>query len=105
VLLDVARAHGGKAANTVSVDWTRPPEHIEPMALQDFDPERWILFHEAVDRLPIEEREVVGLRFYHGWKQKHIAELFQVDVRTVRRRWSSAREKLQVLAGALFDDE
>ena len=41
-------------------------------------------------RLPVREREVVGLVFYHGWTQGQVAELFQVDVRTVRRWWESA---------------
>ena len=40
------------------------------------------------------EREVVGLVFYHGWTQAQVAELFQVDVRTVRRWWESALVKL-----------
>jgi DNA-directed RNA polymerase specialized sigma24 family protein len=38
---------------------------------------------------------VVGLTFYHGWKQGQIAELLGVDVRTVRRRWHTAVLKLQ----------
>ena len=37
--------------------------------------------------LPVREREVVGLVFYHGWTQAQVAELFGVDVRTVRRWW------------------
>src|SRR5262245_46765449 len=31
------------------------------------DLERWCAFHAAVERLPVAEREVVGLVFYHGW--------------------------------------
>lgn len=44
--------------------------------------------------LPTDEREVVGLIFYHGWSQEEVAELFQVTERTVRRWWQSARLKL-----------
>jgi RNA polymerase sigma factor (sigma-70 family) len=54
------------------------------------DLDLWAAFHEQVDRLPVEEREVVGLTFYHGWTQAQIAELFGVDERTVRRRWRAA---------------
>ena len=61
--------------------------------------ERWCAFHEAVEQLPAEEREVVGLVFYHGWTQAQIAELFQVTERTVRRRWQSACLKLHQLVG------
>ncbi len=59
----------------------------------------WCRFHDAVDQLPAEEREVMGLVFYHGWTQAQIAELFQVDERTIRRRWQSACLKLQRLVG------
>jgi RNA polymerase sigma-70 factor (ECF subfamily) len=62
------------------------------------DLESWTALHEAVDRLPVELREVFGLTFYHGWTQQQIAELFAVDVRTVRRRWLAA---CQVLVDAL----
>jgi RNA polymerase sigma factor (sigma-70 family) len=55
-----------------------------------------------VARLPAEEREVVGLTFYHGWTQAQIAELFSVDERTIRRRWRSACQRLgKALGGQL----
>ncbi len=59
--------------------------------------ELWCQFHQAVETLPLQEREVVGLVYYHGWTQPQVAELFQVDVRTVRRWWKSAAAKLQGL--------
>lgn len=59
------------------------------------DVEDWGRFHEEVERLPAEEREVVGLTFYHGWSQSEVAELFQIDERTVRRRWQRAMLKLR----------
>ena len=58
------------------------------------DLDRWTNFHEAVEKLPPDEREVVGLIFYHGWQQSQVAELFQVNVRTVKRWWQSALLKL-----------
>jgi len=56
--------------------------------------ELWRRFHEAVDRLPTEEREVVSLTFYHGWTHVEIAEMLHVCDRTVRRRWTSACARL-----------
>ena len=50
-------------------------------------------FHEAVERLPAEEREAFGLKYYHGWPLADIAELFQVSVRTVQR-WQTSAEGL-----------
>jgi RNA polymerase sigma factor (sigma-70 family) len=52
--------------------------------------ERWCDFHIRVEHLPVEEREVVGLIFYHGWTYQQIAELFGVSPRTIARRWRSA---------------
>jgi RNA polymerase sigma-70 factor (ECF subfamily) len=69
---------------------------------RDDDLDLWCRFHEAVDHLPATEREVVGLSFYHGWTQAQIAELFQVDERTVRRWWRSACARLsEALRGQL----
>jgi DNA-directed RNA polymerase specialized sigma24 family protein len=48
---------------------------------------------------------VFGLTFCHGWTQPQIADLFGVDVRTVRRRWRAAAEALhRALGGALPGD-
>jgi RNA polymerase sigma factor (sigma-70 family) len=69
-----------------------PPEELE----------RWCRFHEAIERLPVAEREVLGLVFYHGWSQKEIAELFQVDERTVRRWWRHACDRVARDLGGQF---
>lgn len=61
--------------------------------------ERWCTFHEQVEQLPVEEREVVGLTVYHNWTQVEIAELFGVSERTIRRRWLEALRKLHAVLG------
>jgi RNA polymerase sigma-70 factor (ECF subfamily) len=72
-----------------SADSTRlnndPAAPVEPADLA-----RWTAFHEQVETLPAEEREVVSLVFYHGWTQAEVADLFQVTERTIRRWWQSA---------------
>ena len=101
-LLDLARRCKGKSHVTLDApdDSDRPAaQKVEPQAAPAADFELWVRFHQAVDELPIEEREVVGLVFYHGWTQVRIAELFKVDERTIRRRWSSACERLRGLVG------
>lgn len=91
-LLDLARSpdarHPGERPR-----WDEMPDE---RAGSD-DLERWTAFHEAVERLPAEEREVMGLVFYHGWTQKQAAELFGVTERTVGRWWHSACLRLQTL--------
>ena len=103
-LIDLARHHygpEGQAANHQShgprgEGETDGAGGLEP-ADRSQDPadlERWCAFHREVENLPAEEREVVGLIFYHGWTQADVAELFGVSERTVRRRWESALVKL-----------
>ena len=78
---------------------------IDPLA-QVLDPaetpeelDRWCAFHENVELLPTEQCEVVGLIFYNGWTQVHVAELLGISVRTVRRCWEDAMERLHTVAG------
>jgi RNA polymerase sigma-70 factor (ECF subfamily) len=80
-----------------------PPERVpDPGGDASDDLERWAAFHEQVEQLPVQEREVVSLTFYHGWTQADIAALFGVDERTVRRRWRLACWKLsEALGGRL----
>jgi RNA polymerase sigma-70 factor (ECF subfamily) len=99
-LLDLARRYRGPqglGANQASWPGAGPegraPEPVDPRSDRD-DLERWCAFHEEVERLPTEEREVVGLVFYHGWSQAEVAELFGVTVRTVQRWWQSALLRL-----------
>jgi DNA-directed RNA polymerase specialized sigma24 family protein len=47
-----------------------------------------------VEKLDPQNREIVGLVYYHGWTQAQVPELFQVNVRTVRRWWETALVKL-----------
>lgn len=59
----------------------------------------WCRFHVEVDNLPHDQREVVNLIVYHGWKPEQIAELLGVDERTVRHRWRDATAKLSHALG------
>jgi RNA polymerase sigma factor (sigma-70 family) len=55
---------------------------------------QWTELHEQIGALPEEEREVVGLLFYQGLSQAEAAEVLNVSVRTVQRRWHDALCKL-----------
>jgi RNA polymerase sigma factor (sigma-70 family) len=71
---------------------------VEPSDHQVEDPgeiDRWCAFHQHAERLPVEQREVMGLMYYHGWTQAEVAELLHITERTVRRHWRSARAKLR----------
>ncbi len=96
-LLDLARryrsrrvqgpSHAGEPGGTC-VGASAP----EPLDATD-DPndlDKWCAFHEAVERLPVEQREVVGLIYYHGWTQAEVAEHLRVSKRSVQRHWAAA---------------
>jgi RNA polymerase sigma-70 factor (ECF subfamily) len=104
-LLDLARRHcASHRPGMVHASQLPGGENggFNPVAPAD-DPgelEYWCAFHEEVEKLPPEEREVVGLIFYHGWAQAAVGEMLQVTERTVRRRWASALVRLnQALGG------
>jgi RNA polymerase sigma-70 factor (ECF subfamily) len=64
----------------------------------------WREFHEAVEKLPANEREVFELLWYQGLSQEEAAELLQCDRSTVKRRWRAARTSLfDALRGWLPD--
>jgi RNA polymerase sigma factor (sigma-70 family) len=63
---------------------------------------QWSEFHEQVEALPEEEREVVDLLWYQGLTQDEAAAILKVSDRTVKRRWQAARLKLHdALQGGL----
>jgi RNA polymerase sigma-70 factor (ECF subfamily) len=106
-LLDLAKhfygPHGAGANHASQAPGDGPPGQAREPADRRGDAEeleRWCAFHREVERLPAEEREVVGLVFYHGWTRAQVAELFQVAERTVRRRWEDAMVKLHAALNA-----
>jgi RNA polymerase sigma-70 factor (ECF subfamily) len=98
-LLDLARHfHGpqGQAAHHHS--GVLDASHVGGEEAPD-DLERWSAFHDKVAGLPAEERVVVDLIYYHGWGQAAVAEMLEVSVRTVQRRWETALSRLHQAIG------
>ncbi len=68
--------------------------------------EDWTLFHETVEKMPEEQRQVVDLLWYDGLTQPEAAEIIGVSLKTVKRRWQSARFLLRsALADRDFGQE
>ncbi len=92
-LIDLSRHYSGPenaAANhesqgDVPAEPGVPDLTHEPGALAD-----WREFHEQVAALPEEEREVFGLLFYQGLTQEDTADVLEISLRTVQRRWQAA---------------
>lgn len=55
----------------------------------------WADFHEQVERLPADERQVFQLLWYSGTTQREAAALLGVSERTVLRRYCRARLQLK----------
>ena len=53
--------------------------------------DRWTRFHQAVEMLSSELKEVFQLVWYLGADQKTIVDLVGCSVRTVKSRWHGAR--------------
>jgi RNA polymerase sigma-70 factor (ECF subfamily) len=54
-------------------------------------------WHQLVDRLPDDEREMFDLLYYHGLKQAAAAAVVGVSTETIGRRWSAAQVSLHRL--------
>jgi RNA polymerase sigma-70 factor (ECF subfamily) len=93
-LLDLARSHTRRPTVGLTAD---PPDRAGDLTELD----RWTALHEAVERLPADQREVFSCRFYHGWTQAQIAELLGISDRQVRRLWIDACLRLKAAVGDL----
>lgn len=67
---------------------------LHTIAAEPSDLAEWTAFHERVEALPDEEREVFDLLFYEGISQEEAARVLECSIRTVRRRWTDAKLRL-----------
>jgi len=83
-----ARHHtDGRGASREQVGGQRHEDaSVEPDDLDD-----WTRFHETIEGLPEDQREVVNLLWYAGLSHAEAASLLGVNERTIRRRWLAAR--------------
>lgn len=99
-LIDLARSYYGPEGLGANhhTDGADPGARLAEIGDGSDRPEtldEWVAFHEAVGRLPAEEREVFGLLWYRGMTHAQAAEALGVATKTVQRRWASARLLLQ----------
>ncbi len=103
-LIDMARHYEGaqgmghhhQTQRAMKPEESQAPDRFEA-AESTHDPHAvavWSELHESIDQLPDDQREVTELLWYHGMTQAEAADLLKVDVRTIKRRWRSARMAL-----------
>ena len=51
----------------------------------------WSQFHAQISKLPPDELEVFDLVYYDGLTQEEAAEVLEISLRTLKRRWQSAK--------------
>lgn len=102
-LIDLARRYRGPMsfeANHATripepADASEPPSPIDQAAAADESLDRWSAFHDVIEGLPADQREVFHLVWYLGADQKTIARLLECSERTVKSRWRAAREAVR----------
>lgn len=108
-LIDLARRHaspGSFAANHATsfqrqskTDHGPPLQFIQNAESAPEELDRWTQFHEAIEGLREDQREIFQLVWYLGADQKTIAALLDISERTVKSRWREAREKVRAALG------
>jgi RNA polymerase sigma-70 factor (ECF subfamily) len=108
-LIDLARRHFGPEGIGAAHETHVPAPERDGFPVDRCDraevthePQRlaqWQEFHTRVDQLPDEDREAFDLLWYHGMSQEEAAAMLDVSVRTIKRRWRSARLRLHEALG------
>lgn len=107
-LIELARHYYGPQGHGANYD-TDWPADGEGRRVSKHDPPdssaepssvaQWAEFHQRIDELPTEEREVVDLLFYQDLTQEEAAKVLGVTDRTVRRCWVAVKTKLREAFG------
>lgn len=103
-LIDLARHYFGPEGKGAKHATQVPPNDAEEAPPPLYDPEQttseptrlasWAEFHEQINSLPEEERQVFDLLWYQEMTQAEAATILGMSERTLKRRWQSARLRL-----------
>ena len=108
-LIDLARHHFGSEgkhtrhhsdADGIAIA-NQPETHGHGSAEEPATLEQWLRFHEGVESLPSDERQVFEAIWYGNLTQKQVGELYGLSASTVKRRMRSVRLRL----GELLEEE
>lgn len=98
VLIDLARHYYGPEGQGAHHETDaqagdgrdRPRHEGDDETLDPASVAEWTEFHQQVEALPPDEREVFGLRWYQGLTFEQIGQVIGTTDRTAKRRWRSA---------------
>ena len=110
-LIDLVRYHFGPEgkhsrhhSDVISQSSVQIPQPVHQKVSHADKPEtleQWLRFHQGVEVLPVEERQVFEAIWYGNLTQQQVSELYDLSVSTVKRRMRSVRLRL----GALLEQE
>ena len=112
-LVDLARRYTSQGAfeanhgtNIIGEDDSGRPQHaVDQVPARQEPLEKWTAFHDAVERLPPDAREVFDLVWYMGASQDAAAAVIGCSTRTVKSRWRQAKHAVKAaLDGCNPDD-
>jgi len=105
VLIDLSRSHYGRMGQRPGVTSLQPGSTDDSNAGWQHDPgtetlgpnplSQWTEFHQAVEQLPEDLRQVVDLHWYQDLTYMEAAQLLGLGESTVRKKWVAARLELQ----------
>jgi RNA polymerase sigma factor (sigma-70 family) len=98
-LIDLGRKHfGPHGIGRNHHSDHQPPDQVggalHTLESEPGDLAEWTEFHERVQSLPDQEREVFDLLYYEAVAQEEAATILGCSVRTIRRRWNDAKLRL-----------
>ena len=100
-LVDLTRRYAARASyqanhgTNVFHDTSGVRHFVDGAAVADEPLERWERFHQAVEGLTPEQKEVFRLVWYLGADQKTIAAVMECSERSVKNYWRQAREAVK----------
>lgn len=110
-LIDLVRYHFGPEgkhsrhhSDAFDLQTDQSPEPLAHRVAKTDEPEtleQWLRFHQGVELLPADERQVFEAIWYGNLTQQQVAELYELSVSTVKRRMRSVRLRL----GELLEEE
>ncbi len=96
VLLDLARKHGRPGGLSTNVETWHGHDTVEPSP----DLSRWAEFHEVVEQLNPEDKDVFDLLWYSGVSCQQAADLLGITRRALMYRWRRAKlQAAKVMGG------
>lgn len=105
VLIDLSRKHYGRQGQKPGLipmqagdSSTDDGGYLHDPGTETLGPSplaQWTGFHQAVEQLPVDLRQVVDLHWYQDLTHEESGQLLGIGESTVRKRWVAARLELQ----------